>query len=175
MPQARRLGVDVYVNRVIDTLTMSAANVITFGQIRFGMGVFAGIAIVIHRVEFHFPAAVINELLDAADWLRVGLVNRDDLTTLRPTNLNVLLSTSIDTVMVGAVVGINHIKLPLIVDLTNTPGGGLIVPSNPLYLGMMTAGLAIAGITDMVLYYTFKTLSDKDYIELVQGMLPANI
>lgn len=175
MPAARKLGVDVYVNRVIDTLTMSGANAITFGQIRFGMGVFAGVAIVVHRVEFHFPAATIDELIAAADWVQVGLVNRDDLAVVDPTSLNVLVVAGIQTVVVGAVVGINHLLTPLTVDLTGTPGGGLIVPSNPLYLCLDTSGFVSAAVVHMVLYYTFKTLTDKDYIELVQGMLPANI
>jgi hypothetical protein len=67
------------------------------------------------------------------------------------------------------------IGTPVLKDFSTLPGGGLIIPTAPLYVAMSSSGLASVGIMDVIMYYTFKQMSDADYIELVQGMLPANI
>ena len=167
--------VDVFPNRAVERVVMSAANTITFEQIRFGLGVFQGVALVLHRIEFYLSALSVRELVAVADSVEVGLTNRDDLASLQMTNLNVLVSRAMLPMMVGAVVSLSQERFPLIADLATLPGGGLIIPANPMFLGMQTVGFAIVGVCDAVIYYTFKQLTDADYIELIQGMLPANI
>lgn len=167
--------VDVYPNRLIQRVTASAANAMTFAQIRFGVGLFGGVALILHRMEYFPATASIRELVAVTDELVFGLTNRDDLAGLTAQNLNVLDTNNIITMAVGAIVSMNLVHLPIIKDFSDMPGGGLIIPTNPLYLGVLTAGFSGPAIVDLMLYYTFKQMSDSDYIELVQGMLPANI
>lgn len=171
----RRVAVDVYPNRIVERVTMSAANVITFASIRFGTGLFSGVALVIHRLEYTPLSATIGELASRADTLAFGLTNRDDLGSLLPTNLNIIDTNRVEPMMVGAVVSLTLEVLPIIKDFSGLPGGGLIIPTNPLYLAALTAGFAGAAIIDLTMFFTFKQMTDADYIELVQGMLPANI
>lgn len=171
----RRQIIDVYPNRVVDRVVMSAANVESFQQIRFGTGLFGGVALVIHRLEYHLMHASMIQLIDVADSLLFGLTNRDDLTSLAPQNLNILDTNMLSPIMAGSVVGIQISVLPIIKDFSTLPGQGLIIPPNPLFLAADSVGFATAAVVDLVMYYTFKHMSDADYIELVQGMLPANI
>lgn len=171
----RKQIIDVYPNRIVERLTMSAANVITFQPIRFGTGLFSGVALVIHRVEYHLTLGTVDQLVADSDEVEFGLTNRDDLSALTALNLNILDVNALHSKIVGAVVSLWIFEKPMTKDFSTLPGQGLIIPTTPLYLAMDSVGLASAGIMDVVIYYTFKQMSDSDYIELVQGMLPANI
>lgn len=171
----RKQIVDVYPNRIVERVTMTAANTITFQPIRFGTGLFSGVALVIHRVEYHLLLATLIEVIAGTDEVEFGLTNRDDLSALTALNLNILDVNA----LLGCISGtpatfVVEVK-PIQKDFSTLPGGGLIIPTTPLYLAMDSVGLAAAGIMDVIMYYTFKQMSDSDYIELVQGMLPANI
>lgn len=166
---------DIYSNRAFETVTMSAANTLTFEQIQFGVGLFQGTALILNRIEWFPLGATILELVAVADHLEFALTNRDDLANLNPTNQSVLVRKRIQAVMVGAVVSLEHIVTPLVSDLSGLPGGGLILPANPLYIGALTAGYANAAIVRAVLYFQFKQLTDAEYIELLQTIMPANI
>ncbi len=166
---------DLYPNRAIQAVTLSAANTLTFAQMRFGFGVFGGTAIVLHRMEFHLPVAAMNGLVANTDAIRLAITNRDDLTALSPTNMNVLIFKELTTTMVGAVVGIQVNEGPILVDLARLPGGGMIIPPNPLFFAMVSEGLAAAISATLVMYYTTLTLTDADYVELVQSLIPVNI
>jgi hypothetical protein len=166
---------DVYPNRAFESVQMSAANTLTFSQIQFGVGLFQGVAAVIHRVEWYPDKDSIQELLGMSDTVTMALTNRDDLAALDPRNQSVLASMTLIPIIVGAVVSLWNEKVPFVSDFANLPGGGLIVPANPLYAGMVTAGAAAASYMDVIVYLTFKELADADYVELIQTIMPANL
>lgn len=166
---------DVYPNRVVHRVVSSASDTLTFTQIRFGTGLFGGVALIIHKLEYHVARASARKLLEITDNLEVAMTNRDDLANLEPTNLNVLDRVELIPMQVGSVVSLNMLIMPIIKTFNEMPGGGMIIPTNPLYLGLSTGGFGATATVDLVMYYTFKQMTDADYIELVQGMLPANI
>lgn len=173
---AKARGVqDVYVNRAFETVIMSAANAITFSQVQFGVGLFQGVAAIIHRVEWYPSNATVRELVGVADFINMALTNRDDLSSLDPTNQSVLCHKALLPMMVGTVVGLEYIPVPLVSEYSGFPGGGMIVPANPLYLGMVTGGYAAAGTLRAIVYITFKQLTDAEYVELIQTIMPANL
>jgi len=49
------------------------------------------------------------------------------------------------------------------------PGGGLIVPPNPLYLGIKGTGLAAAQAVSCRFWYTTIELTPDEYWELVEA------
>ena len=167
--------IDQFPNRALVGITMSAANTISFEQIRFGIGLFQGVALILHRVEYYPDLTSIRECVAVADEMQVALTARDDLTSLYPTIQNVISCIQIVPLMVGAVVSLTLEGLPIVHDFTGMPGGGMIIPANPLFLAMDSTGFAGAGISRVILYFTFKSLADKDYLELLQTMVPANI
>ena len=166
---------DEFPNRALEVVTLSAANTITFSQIRFGVGVFQGVALVVHRLEFHPTAATWQEIVANTDVLQFGITNRDDLTTLDPSSQNAIYVERHIAHVSGTPATGWIDRNPVVADFSTLPGQGLIIPANPLYLGGLTAGFTAAATIRLVMYYTFKTLADSDYIELIQGMLPANI
>lgn len=166
---------DLYANRAFESVTMSAANALTFSQVQFGVGLFQGVAAIIHRIEWTPTQASIAELVAGADRMRLGFTNRDDLAALTPVNQSVLAWKFVFPLVVGAVVSEWLVELPLLSDFSDLPGGGLILPANPLYIGMDTEGFAAAGGVDAVIYLTFKQLQDAEYVELIQTIMPANL
>jgi hypothetical protein len=161
----------MYANRALASVTMSAANTLTFEQIRFAVGTFQGVAMVLHRIEWHPSWASLKELVAATDWIRMAIVTNDNLSALNPDDQDVIATYSI----YGIGVAVEPHKRPYVSDFSTLPSGGLIMPANPVYLGANTAGAASASVVRVVMYYTFKTLSDKDYLELLQSLAPGNI
>lgn len=165
---------DIYVNRAFVSLTMSAANIITFQQLNFAVGVFQGIALKLVRIHYYIHSGVAGEMVLAADRLYMGMTLRDDLATLNPTNQSVIdqhffalnANATAEAVLFGS---------PIVTDFSGLPEGGLLLPANPIYVAMVTAGFAAAGGIDVVLYYQFVQLSDREAIELLQTIIPGNV
>ena len=166
---------DVYGNRAFSSVVMSAANTLTFEQIQFGVGLFQGVALILNRVEWFPDKAFLRELEAGTDDIQMALTNRDDLGSLAPTNQSVLVLKEIIPEMVGAVVSLWNYINPFISDFSGIPGGGLILPANPLYIAADSLGAAAAGTVRAVLYFTFKQLADSEYVELIQTIMPANL
>lgn len=154
---------------------MSAANTLTFAQIQFGVGLFQGVAAVVHRLEWFLPLAQLTEIAAGTDEVELALCNRDDLANLDPDNQSVLSKKALTGITTGAVVSEWIQEQPLVNEFSDMPGGGLIIPANPIYVGMDTVGFAAAGICDLVFYLTFRQLTDAEYVELIQTIMPANI
>jgi len=166
---------DVFANRAFKTLTMSAIDTLTFDQIQFGVGIFQGIAMIVNRVEWFPTPGTIQQLVANTDALYMAITNRDDLSDLNPTNQSVLILKTLHPVIVGAVVSELIKELPIVSDFSSLPGGGLIIPANPIHVGAMMSGGTAAGVVRVIMYFEFKTLSDAEYIELLQTIMPANI
>lgn len=166
---------DLYANRAFETVVMSATDTLTFSQVQFGVGLFQGVAAIIHRIEWFFRDTTIGDLMDVADHCEVALTNRDDLTSIRPTSQNVLAYMSLNVVNQGTPANAWIVKQPLISDFSALGGGGLIIPANPLYIAMESTGFTAAGIVDALIYLTFKELADAEYVELIQTIMPANL
>lgn len=162
---------DIYPNRAMSSVTQTAANTITFEQINFGVGIFQGVALVLHRVEYMPDGAALNELAAFGDTWDMGLTTSNLLADLQAFDPAVISMKRM--LAIGAAV--EPFELPLITDFTTMPGGGLILPPNPLFMCVDSLGNAAAHGTIFQLYFTFVELADKDYIELIQSQLPANI
>lgn len=163
--------IDQYANRAFSEVTMSAANTNTFEQIRFAVGVFQGVGLLLHRIQWFPGEASMREVVTAADRLTMALTLRDDLTSLEPTNQAVLAAVH----YVGVAATTAPVTLPFETDWRQHPGGGLLIPSNPLYLAAGSGGFAAAATVRALIEYTFVQLSDREAIELLQTIIPGNI
>ena len=166
---------DVYPNRALFSVTLSAADTLTFQQIRFGMGVFQGTALIVNRIDWHPDQVSMSGMVSANDMIRVALTNRDDLAALTQANMNVLVFKELMVVLDGTAANFIVLDTPFISDFSRLPGGGLIIPANPLFIGATSAGIGAAMTVHAVMYYQTKVLADADYIELVQSLIPLNI
>lgn len=161
---------DAYVNRAFIEVTMSAANTLTFEQIRFSVGTFEGYAILLHQIHFYPTETSLRELVAATDDMTIAVVTRDSLTSLDPTEQSVISVMKICSVAAG----VESYTLPLVMDFTALPEKSILIAPNPLYIAMTTSGAVAASKLRAVMYYRFKKLSAAQALELLQMMIPAN-
>ncbi len=164
---------DKYTNVAYGVVTMTGGDVLTFDQIRFAVGIFQGVAIVLHRVLYYPTEISLRTNVTATTSLTVGITTSNRLLALTEISDHAI----VDRVQnVGVGVAVEPRRLPFISDMSHLPAGGRILAPNPLFLAMDTAGFAAqVGACRAQLEFTFVELSDKDYIELIQSQLPANI
>ncbi len=166
---------DRFVNRAIQRVTMSAANTLTFQQVNFAAGIFQGVAVLLHRVIFHVGATAWRELVGLTDSFAVALTVSQQIADLNMTNAEVIIRRQFICTIVGAVVSMVQRQEEVEVDLSNLPGGGILIPANPIFVAMISANLTTPGVCDCEMLFTFKELADADYIELIQSRVQANI
>ncbi|MBA7702495.1 hypothetical protein ES703_111264 [subsurface metagenome] len=167
-----KVAKDKYSNVAFGRVTMGAPNVLTFEPIRFAVGVFQGVAIVVHRLSYFPWHATLRELVAATDAFTMGLVSSNRILNLYDISDPAIIDRH-DVVGIG--VAVENIELPIISDFTTMPEQGRILAPNPLYLAMMTQGFVAAGSGHVQIDFSFVELADKDYIELIQSQLPANL
>jgi len=167
----KKAAADIYSNRTTVRCSMTAVNTLVFQQLRFAAGLFEGVALILNRILWFPFSGTLRELVGAADHLQMALVTRNDLASIDPTNLAVIDEKEL--VSVGAAV--ERYETPLVSDWRNSPGGGLIIPANPLYLAMNTAGYAAVAEMNVVIEYQWKKLSKDESIELLQTLIPGTV
>jgi hypothetical protein len=163
---------DQYANVGYGAVTMSGANVLTFSQIQFAVGIFQGIALVLHRIQWFPGVATIREIVTAADDFQMALVTSNRLTAIMDLSEPAIITAKR---LAGIAAAIGSYELPFISDFSSLPMGGKLIPANPIYLAANSAGFAAAGTLRCVLEFTFLELSGTDYLELLQAQYPANI
>ncbi|GAH35671.1 unnamed protein product [marine sediment metagenome] len=163
---------DKYANVAFATVGCTAIDTLSFAQIRFGVGIFQGIALILHRVLYYPTEVATRELVAATDSLRMAITTSNRLTQIYEVSEPAL----IDAVhLIGVGVNVEPLRVPIVSDFTSLPGGGRILPANPLFGAINTAGAVAASSMRIQLDFTFVELADKDYIELIQSQLPANV
>lgn len=160
---------DKFANMAVIGCTESAANTLTFKKLETGISLFEKMAWIIHRVEYFYNVVTAAQFNADADSLVIALTTTDQLSSLAIYNnaiidLAVLQRTDFGTPATG---WLTH--KPIYKDFSSLPGGGLIVPPNPLYLGAQGTSLAAASVTFARLFYTNYELSADEYWELVES------
>lgn len=166
---ASKASVDSFTNRLIGDLTMSAANTWTDTPVEIGVSLFQQVALLVNRVEFRPALSTLAELAAAGDSLTMMFTSYDPASMPALTDPRIYLYKCIETR--GAATTL--IESPLVLDLADLPGGGILIPPRPLYFGVISAGFAAAATVAFQLYYTVKELSKEDYLELIQSSLNA--
>ncbi len=170
-----KLKKDLYVNRAIQRLTQSAPNALTFQQINFAVGVFQGIALVIHQVKYHIGYLAYHELLTNAEAFQFGLTVSSQIGDLNMTHIEVIDRHERIMSLTGVAANATVIDPVAISDFTQLPAGGILIPANPLYIACGSMGLTTAVNVDCEVLFTFKELADADYIELIQSRVQSNL
>ena len=166
---------DSFVNRALQRITMSAANTLTFQQVNFAVGIFQGVAIVIHRIKYYIGSTAWRETILSTDSFQVGLTVSSQLSDIAMTHVEVIDQQEIIGVSTGTPDDFKQVMMPIVSDLSTLPMGGMLVAANPIYLAVASAGLTTAIVVDVDMLFTFIELSDADYIELIQSRVQANL
>lgn len=162
---------DKFSNRAFATVSQTVINTLTFESVRFAVGLFQGVGLILHKVHYYPDNNTVREVVTAADYIEFGLTTSNRLTSLDPLDQAVIGLRRV----VGVAATVAPWYNPVEIDFSQLPEGGILLPANPLYIAIQTGGFAGLGLCRAQLFLTFKTLSDQDYLELLQTMLPSNI
>lgn len=161
---------DEFAQKMYLTVTQSAANTLTFSQaVNLGVGLMNSMAIVIHEIKWVIPYAVMSELTANQDRFTIGLVGDNSLTDLtldQPAVYDLFNMEAFVATAAGFAFTDQYPKS----NLTNLPGGGLIVPADRVYLGFTSGGFAAAQTAGALVYFTLKPLKAEQYLELAQAL-----
>lgn len=159
---------DKYANLAGVNLTQTGANTDTFVKFNFPYSIQDKIALLISRVEYNFSAW--SSLNSADDWLGAGLCLAGTLTAAMnaedPLIIDYVRSMRADF---GAAASGQLVEMPFVKDLSTLPGGGILVPPVPLYAYVASSGLAAAAGCQIRFYFTWMTLAESDYWQLVES------
>jgi len=156
-----------YVNQAYLSVVESAANTCTFGKLETGISIYEKVGWLITRIDYNVDCAA---AIFTADTLGIlfGLSAQDSIAS--PT---LQMSAIIDyNARVRAEYGAGAsgfvLDRPWTKDFSQLPGGGLLVPPNPIYLWAKGIGLAAAQTVLARMFYTVKVLKAEDFWELVE-------
>jgi len=162
MPAAEKFSNVAYI-----AVTESAANTITFDKLETGIAPFEKRAWVISRIEYFFNVSAAN-FAAANDNLKFGLTVSNSWTTPGLAenaiiDYNIYKRVDWGTAATGAIY-----EMPITKDLSTIPGGGILVPPNPIYLWAVGESLPNAMTVNARFYYTSFDLKADEFWELVE-------
>jgi len=157
---------DLYSNKGFGEVVESAANTLTFSEIRTNISIFEKVAWVIHRIEWYVSQAVYGLLEDSADHIEMALVASSAISSLGldvPAVIDLLDLFRLQATAVGFAYGV----LPIARDFSSLPGGGLIIAPRPLFLAVKGTSLATPATLSARFYFTQRILTSEEYLDLI--------
>ena len=137
-----KVTADKFANVAFADITQSAINTLGLEPVRFAVGIFQGVGLIIHRILYYPTSATARQVVGATDNISFGLTTTDAITAID----DITQPSIIDRhTLLGVGVNVEPVKIPFITDWTQLPGGGRILPANPIYLALDSGGLATVG------------------------------
>ncbi len=170
---AAKTSNDEFANVATITVTETGANTLTWKKLETGISLTEKVAWIINRVEYFVTGNVSTDFNAANDRLFVALSVAQTAATLvtaaayvDPTILDLYVLSRED---IGAAASGLLMERPYIKDFSTLPGGGIIVPPTPLFMGAQGVSLANAQTVVVKMYYTLINLSTDQYWQLVEA------
>jgi hypothetical protein len=161
---------DAFANIAYLMVQESASATLTFAQLALaGQLIGQKYAIIVHRVETRLHMAM-SDFAGTADKVRYALTVSDRITDI--TDLSqpeILFYGDFQRYDTGTAASSHFIHMPFIRDFMQLPGGGLLVPADRMYAGVLSTSLAIAAQISMRVYYSVKELAVDEYWELIEA------
>lgn len=160
---------DQFANYAIITVTESAANTLTFKKLETGISLNEKIGWVINRLEYYVANLSATQFNASGDIQYFGLSLGNSFTVPSIDRNEIIDYNAIERLDIGTAASGFMQQRPFVKDLSNLPGGGILVPPAPLFLFSMGSGLVAASVTTVRMHYTMKVLKVEDYWELVEA------
>ena len=156
-----------YVNQAYLSVTESAPNTLTFGKLETGVSIFEKVGWIISRLDY-FVSIPVSDFAAEGDSIEYGLSVMDSLVAVG-LNLAAVVDTNARTrrdfgVAASGMVEVN----PQTKSFAELPGGGLLLPPNPIYIFAKGIGLTAAQVVSVRMFYVVRTLKTEDFWELVE-------
>lgn len=165
---AQSAKTDKFVNLIAQTMTLSAANTLTFQEVNVGLNIFDKVGFLISKLEYEPASTSIAEMTAASDAINMGLSTSNNLSNLVPAQTEIVDVMTLMRHDMGAAASGALLVKTFTRDFSTLPGGGLLVPPKPLFLAGASAGLANAATIYYRIYFTMIRLSDSEYLELLE-------
>jgi len=164
--RARKM--DVFSNIMTDTLTLSAANTVTFSEINVGLNIFDKVGLLINRIDYELTSGSTGQMTADGDYLVMCLSQSNSLTSITIDQTEIIDSMKWGRHDFGAAAsGQTHLHT-ITKDFSTLPGGGILIPPKPLYFGGDSDGFASAATLAVRIYFTVEKLTGEQYLELLE-------
>lgn len=159
---------DRYANMAVVSVTPTL-NTLSFAELPTYVSVFEKKAFLIARIEYFLNLVMVREMEAETDTIYYGISTSDGFSTAGLDETAIVDYNSIATVLMAAGVSSVLFKQPIVKDFSTLPGGGKLIPSRPIFIWMLTAGMAAAGKATARIHFTVKDLKAEEYWELVEA------
>jgi hypothetical protein len=157
-----------FANLAAVTCTESAANTLTFKKLDTQVSINQKVAWLINRLELFsvIDSSQMGANLDSLSWA----LTRSNLVTdlLDLTEAAIVFQGIFQLNYFGAAASGWIWEMPRRFDFSTLPGGGILVPASPLYLGIKGNSLTGAATLKMRIYYQVLDLSPEQFWQLVE-------
>jgi len=160
--------IDQYANVAALQVTESAAGTLTTAKFAFPFSIMDKMAILVSRIEY-WPGGL-DQLNSTGDYILGGITVAASVTDLRTqSDPQVVDSFSYGRIDLGTAATGMFKAMPWVKDLSNLPGGGILLAPNPLYVAVKSNGAGGPTSLWVRLYYTYMELSTEEYWQLVES------
>ena len=159
---------DRFANVAATTLTLSAANTLTFQEMLTGISLGQGVGMLIDEIDYSMSRTSLLELVADSDNVDIALTASDDIPSISDMgDRRIIHNFSLHSIMVGAVVGLNHVKMPFVHQFFPP----LIIAAPRVFLAGVTAGAAAASVFQIRFYFRYISLTPQQYLELAEAFV----
>lgn len=163
---------DKFCNIAALTVTESAANTLTYTKLEFGTAVFEKVGLLLHRLELFFNPGV-ADIPQTEDSGTVALTIGNSLASI------LTIAAYSDPAIIDKFFICNKISGtpavqfwttgPMIHDFSGLPGGGILVPAQPIYAAIQGLSAANPLTASLRMLFTYLPLKPEEYWELVSS------
>lgn len=148
-------------------LSESAANTLTVALFNFPFSIMDKMALNIHRLEYWPDYA---SLVGTGDTITMAVICGKSISDIKDQTDPIMVdSFRIQRWDSGTAANANIAVAPYVKNFTQLPGGGLLVPPNPLAFAIKGDSLAAAGAAILRMHYTYLELPTDEYWQLVES------
>jgi len=161
--------VDKFANLLIARVGESAANTLTFEQLPQVTTLLEKKAYLLNRLQYELTQGSWQELKADNESIQFGIALSNNFTA-PGINEPTIVDYNRHFVTVQSAVGFVDRKTGITKDFSTFPGGGILLPTRPLYLFTLGSGLAAATDVTLRMYFTVVDLTPADYWDLVESL-----
>lgn len=158
---------DVFVNQAYLSVIESGANTLTFNKLETGISIHEKVGWVIARIDYDMDLSISNFTAEG-DRVRFGLSTSDALVDAALSQSAVIDFNNITRRDIGTAASGFFTRKPIFKDFSSLPGGGILVPPNPLFCWVHGSALTDPVTVQARMFYVVKVLKLEDFWELVE-------
>lgn len=160
--------IDNYTNRLIASVDESSANTLTFAQLPQLTALMEKKAMLFNRIQYNWESELV---MADADQVEFGLSLSSAWTTVDYTEPSIIDYNQFRAIASGTPASLQTRTSEKISDFSTLPGGGILVPTRPMYAWVKGTNLGGAVTVNLKIFFTFIDLNESNYWDLVETWL----